>query len=640
MERGRNKVLFSALEPQDFLPILEQDMQEKVSLAKITSSTGRWLRFIRSPFWLCLLIGILVRLFLVLHALPALAGDEANTGLQAENILRGLHPIYYYGQPYLGSLEAYILALFFAVAGPSVLVLRIGMMCISLVLVCLTWKFGSALADQVGLKGHAKTTFVVIATLISALPPLYDAVLEMRSWGGYIEAMIIMLWLLYAALRFTQRWHAQASLLELTLRWFGLGFLVGVGLWIDPLVIYAIVTAALWIGWYILVEFVRPSSPMLHPRSTSIKKTLLAIVAVPAALLGFAPGIDFGLKNHWANITYMLHNGSTGEGTNLSSLHQIITSYGRCVAPRVIGGTLPTEPFVTQGHPGVLTPGLIVNGICIGLAGLAILFSLFWYSPTLIRVRQLTVLPFVFMVVTSLIYCSSSIVAREIELAGCGQTDSTGRYAVPLAIVLPFFLAAFVTLFWQTTSLQPATHEALRIEQPHRSSLHLSIRALLLALLAVYFSTQFYAYAVSSPQNTFKNAGCRKAPASDTAIIDYMRQIHLSYAFATGWIGDPITFNTDESIIVTEPPSIARIPANSLKVSHASHYGLLLFDQTSDTTPTILKLLNKYHYEYAVRRFPTIPGWDVMVISTPQQNISLTDPRFSGLLRTQLYDQC
>jgi hypothetical protein len=379
---------------------------------------------------------------------------------------------------------------------------------------------------------------------------------------------------------------------------------------------------------------------MLHPRSTLIKKTLLVIAAVPAALLGFAPGIDFGLKNHWANITYMLHNGSTSKGTSLSSLHQVISVYGRCVAPRVIGGTLPTEPFVTLGHPAVLTPGLVINGVCIGLAGLAILFSFFWYSPALIRVRQLTVLPFMFMVVTSIVYFSSSIVAREIELAGCGLTDTTGRYAGPLAIVLPFFLATFVTLFWQTKSPQPATHEAPRIKQPHRSSLHLSIRVLLLVLLAVYFSTQFYAYIVSSPQDTFKNADCRKAPASDTAIIDYMRQIHLSYAFATGWIGDPITFNTDESILVTEPPSIARIPANSSKVSHASHYGLLLFDQTSDTMPTILKLLNKYHYEYSVRRFPTIPGWDVMVISTPHENISLTDPRFSGFLRTRLYDQC
>jgi hypothetical protein len=33
------------------------------------------------------------------------------------------------------------------------------------------------------------------------LPPLYDAVLELRSYGGYTEAMIVMLWLLWATLR-------------------------------------------------------------------------------------------------------------------------------------------------------------------------------------------------------------------------------------------------------------------------------------------------------------------------------------------------------------------------------------------------------------------------------------------------------
>src|ERR1700730_4676370 len=74
-----------------------------------------WLRILRSPLWICLLIGIAVRLFLILHADPTLAGDEAMTGIQAENILHGLRPIYYYNQPYMGSLEAYILALFFAI---------------------------------------------------------------------------------------------------------------------------------------------------------------------------------------------------------------------------------------------------------------------------------------------------------------------------------------------------------------------------------------------------------------------------------------------------------------------------------------------------------------------------------------------
>jgi hypothetical protein len=600
---------------------------------------------IRSPFWICLLIGILVRLLFVLHTLPTLAGDEANPGLQAENILRGQHFVYYYDQPYMGSLEAYILALFFAIAGPSTLVLRIGMLCTSLVLVCLTWCFGSALADQARLTGRVKITFVVIATLLSALAPLYDTVLELRSWGGYVEAMIIMLWLLHTALRLTQRWSMRATRRELALRWLWLGFLVGVGLWIDPLVIYGIIAAALWIGWHILSNFVHPGSTLLpHPRRTLIMETLLVIVTIPAALLGFAPAIDYGLKRNWSNIVYMLHNGKSSYGSTYAAtpMKRIVTIYARCVAPRVIGGSLPTDPFVTQYHPGVLTPGLVINLLCIGLAVTAIVLSFFWRIPILERVRQLTILPLIFMLITSIVYCMSSIVAKEIEITGCGQSDLTGRYAAPLVIALPFFLAAIFTCIWYFKSPQARiVADVSDTPQLYKSknTFIFSIRLLLLAILAIYFSTQLSAYAAASSTNTFKNPGCTKAPTDNTEIIKYMQQIHLSYAFATGWIGDPLTFEANESIIVTEPPAKARIYDNSIKVLQANHYGFLLFEKTSDTKAYILTLLDKYHYKYSVKRFPTIPGWDVMVIST-QKNISLNDPIFGSLLRRQILDQC
>jgi hypothetical protein len=630
--------------------ILEQETAQKATKPKETRSARQWLYLLyifRSPFWLCLLLGILVRLFLVLHTLPSLAGDEATTGLQAENILRGQLAIYYYRQPYMGSLEAYILALFFAVAGPSVLTLRIGMLCTSLTLVCLTWCFGSALADQARLTGGRKTTFVVISTLIAALAPVYDTVLELRTLGGYIEAMIIMLWLLHVALRLTQRWHIRASLFELAARWAGLGFLVGLGIWTDPLVVYAIAAAALWIGWYILAELILPrASTIPHPRLTMLKETLLVLVSIPAALLGFAPGIVYGMRHDWSNITYMLHNGSPTQNTGSSPIPQVTALYSSCVAPRVIGGSLPTQPYVSLSNPAVVTPGLIINIVCIALACVAILLSFIWRHSILARIRQLTILPLIFMIITSVVYCVSSIVARE-NSPTCDQTDFAGRYAGPLVIALPFFIAAIVTFFWYIRSPEERsdreeenTSGSAQTTATKKSTLQLPIRALLLIVLAVYFSTQFYAYVTANQINTFKNPHCQKAPSDYTDIINYMQQIHLSYALSTGWIGDPLTFNTNEAIIVTEPPGKARIIANSEKVLNADHYGLLLFDRTTDTKAPILKLLDKQHYAYTVKRFPTIPGWSVIVISTPQKNIPINQPDFRNLLTQQTYDQC
>ena len=71
------------------------------------------------PLGLCLLLTLGIRLWLVVRTHGFIDGDEALVGIQAQHILHGELPTYYYGQPYMGSLEAYLLALIFAVAGSS-----------------------------------------------------------------------------------------------------------------------------------------------------------------------------------------------------------------------------------------------------------------------------------------------------------------------------------------------------------------------------------------------------------------------------------------------------------------------------------------------------------------------------------------
>src|SRR5260370_2625492 len=208
----------------------------------------------------------------------------------------------------MGSLQMYLIAGVFLLTGPAVWAIRIEPLLISLVIVYLTWCFSAALADAAHLSTRAKTLFMVIATLVAAFPPLYDSVEEMRTTGGYVEAFAIMLWLLFCAFRLTQRWHADASARELALRWAGIGFLVGLGFWIDPLVVYALLTIAVWIGWYLISEFVKPHrQTATDPRMALLKEALLFVIAIPASLVGFAPGLYWGAHHHWANIHYLSH---------------------------------------------------------------------------------------------------------------------------------------------------------------------------------------------------------------------------------------------------------------------------------------------------------------------------------------------
>src|SRR5947209_14670115 len=129
---------------------------------------NRWYTPWLSPLWLCLLIALALRTWLIVRTHGVLDGDEALVGIQAERILRGEFPIYFYGIPYFGSLEAYLIALIFAITGPSVWALRAEPILVSLLLVWLTWKFAAALAEAAHLPAYAQRYFMIVAALVAA----------------------------------------------------------------------------------------------------------------------------------------------------------------------------------------------------------------------------------------------------------------------------------------------------------------------------------------------------------------------------------------------------------------------------------------------------------------------------------------
>src|SRR2546429_919899 len=274
----------------------------------------RWYSILRSPLWLCLLAALLIRVWLVYHTHGVIDGDEAMVGIQAEHILLGEHPYYFYGQPYMGSLEAYLMAILFAIAGPSVWMLRAEPILLSLAVVWLTWKLAGILADAAQLPPFSRQMFKTIAALFAAILPLYDTVLELRTLGGYIETFVLMLCLLIAAYQLTRRWQAGAANKELALRWAGIGFIVGLGYWVNPLIIISVMAAAIWIVVFCIVKLVQlarqATSESLPSPLSFLKGLLLSVAAIPACLVGLAPALRWGASYHWANFTYALQLGN------------------------------------------------------------------------------------------------------------------------------------------------------------------------------------------------------------------------------------------------------------------------------------------------------------------------------------------
>src|SRR5438105_15921404 len=73
-----------------------------------------------------LLVGLALRLAVIASPLGELDGDEAVDGLMARHIaFLGDRPVFYYGQPYLGSLEAFSAAPFFRLFGSSTVLLKL-----------------------------------------------------------------------------------------------------------------------------------------------------------------------------------------------------------------------------------------------------------------------------------------------------------------------------------------------------------------------------------------------------------------------------------------------------------------------------------------------------------------------------------
>jgi hypothetical protein len=133
---------------------------------------------------LCLLIGAHLLLRWVMTRSPFLAEsyyDEAVTGEMALHILKGQHQLFFWGQPYMGALEAYLNAVIILLIGPSALALRLSDTLVSVFMLFLMNRIGTLVGDwKVGL----------LSAAYWALGPLYLSIIGLLATGGHIEACV------------------------------------------------------------------------------------------------------------------------------------------------------------------------------------------------------------------------------------------------------------------------------------------------------------------------------------------------------------------------------------------------------------------------------------------------------------------
>src|SRR6516162_7201735 len=179
-----------------------------------------------------IVVAVILRVVLVALNMPEANSDEGTMGLEAMHIaFQGEHPVFLYGQDYMGVLEANIASVLFRLFGVSVFTLRIGMLIMFALFMVSMYFLTSLLYTKklalltLGLLGFGMASDVLVQ--------------QLRAVGGAIEtllfgSLVILLatWLALLSGQTLapriQRWRLVA---------YGCwGLVAGIGIWVHLLV--------------------------------------------------------------------------------------------------------------------------------------------------------------------------------------------------------------------------------------------------------------------------------------------------------------------------------------------------------------------------------------------------------------------
>lgn len=206
----------------------------RTAVWRIALGAGRW------RLAALIAVGMLVRLGLILAGWPRSDSDEATMGLMALHIAtRGETPLFFYGQVYMGTLQAYLGALLFPIFGVSVLTLRLGLVLLFVLFALAMYALARLLYGE---------TFALLALGLLALggPDLLKA--QLLALGGYPEtllfgalSLLLSVWLAVSPAGDGDGRPRGRRLAAYA----GLGMAMGLGWWSDPLVAPFLLAAAL-----------------------------------------------------------------------------------------------------------------------------------------------------------------------------------------------------------------------------------------------------------------------------------------------------------------------------------------------------------------------------------------------------------
>ncbi len=439
-----------------------------------------------------LLIALIGRVLLLASGTVSFHADEAVVGLMARHILQGERPTFFYGQPYMGSLDGWLIATSFRLLGDSLLTMRVVESILYLVIVAL----GFGLAWRLS----GRRVVAVVAGLVLAVPPANFTLYSTATLGGYNETLVfgtLLLWLGYDVT------HEYVSSLP---RWALLGLIGGLAWWTNGLIaVYALPVALLILIIMFRQRLLRPMIPLLA----------LALIAF---FIGSAPWWVFDFTHNHAALGMYLGRPQTGEFAGIGIKY--VPPLDRTLGLFIIG--IPS--LIGLHFPWTADYFLLPVGLLVLLVNLAAIYSLLRRSNPLTPDARALVLGMLSL------FCL-------IFIASTFGADPTGRYFVPLTLPLGIVLGAFID-----TLIAPS------VDQPMTTFRRLGPFALI-ALVIIYQAAGQIAAANSASGFTTQFDPISHIPNDhDADLIAFLEDHNLDNGYTNYWVAFRIAFLSGERL--------------------------------------------------------------------------------------------
>ncbi|MET7946632.1 hypothetical protein [Micromonospora sp. NPDC005324] len=490
---------------------------------------------------LAVLAGVGYRLWLLLHAAPPTNSDEATMGLAALHIARGEgFPVWFYGQQYMGTLEAYLAAPVFALAGgPSLLGLRLPTLALYALFLLLTWRL------TLRLTGDRWFGLLMVALLALGSDRIVKN--QLIAGGGYPEmnaagAALALLAVDLATGRPGRRSAVTGRPGWRLARWAAWGFLAGLMIWVDPLVLpYVAATGAVLVGF-------------CHRELWGAAGALLGA----AAVLGAAP--------------LLLHSLLTGR----NPLHAVLAA----------GGANATAGWPDRLHGGLVLGPPLGMGFC--APGQCATWQLWWALalPLLLAIAAATawralrtpdpdpagpaaVGPEAVSPRVAAAARLALVLAAVATLGAYTVSSSAGLTAVESSRYLSCLLISLPALLWPVWA---AARHGLRPPATGRRGVGSTLaRSVAVVLLAATLGTA--AHATGRAAQTVPTT--RADEARHTELVSTLRHLGVRHVHAGYWTCNRLTFASAEQVVCavvddTLRPGFDRYPAYRREVDGAA----------------------------------------------------------------------